>query len=104
MSKSSRLRDTERVKVEPEESEFTESAPEETEEPLAPLPSQPSFIHFNGAADARVLTVADLKHLGADESRSRLIWNETNGFCISTVGLTSATVDAILSEPGFSAS
>ena len=95
--------------VEPEKAELTDSPsePTATHEPSTERATMAelSGIRFaSGSVDRRVMTAAGLRSVGVEpKSEDDLIWSRDNDFTVPIDAVNAATVDLLISLPGFSA-
>lgn len=113
MAKNSRTDEASAESVLPIVNDPEHNAPNKLDDP----PEQPSEekvdrppmrqmagLQYNGIADVKRFTSADLRKLGVQtvKSETDLVWSRSNGFFVSVSDVNAETVDAILKLPGFS--
>lgn len=86
--------------VEPDTSEPTTSAAEETAEG-APKMAELVGIRYVGQANTRRISMEDLEVLGVENPKQDLEWTSDNGKVVPTEEFNAATRDALLALPDF---
>ena len=76
----------------------------------APKPTAPTVdlstlhgVKYVGGADRRRISVSDLKRAGDRDPRGDLLWSKANNFVVAKEEMNPATINYLLSQPGFKA-